>query len=152
MMTRLIQCYSVSYLRLKHDPERQVHQQLKSLNDRGELSSEIYKRLNPCHTRLPYFYRLPKIHKEQVPLRPIVRTIGSPTYALAKHLATILSPIVGQTPSHIRNSKHFVELMKDQRISDSDIMISFDVSSLFTNVPILETLDYLKQKLEEDST
>lgn len=104
------------------------------------------------NTRLPYFYGLPKIHKEQVPLRPIVSTIGSPTYALAKHLATILSPIVGQTPSHIRNSKHFVELMKDQRISDSDIMISFDVSSLFTNVPILETLDYLKEKLEEDST
>ena len=42
--------------------------------------------------------------------------------------------------------------MKDQRISDSDIMISFDVSSLFTNVPIIETLDYLKEKLEEDST
>ena len=42
--------------------------------------------------------------------------------------------------------------MKDQRISDSDIMISFNVSSLFTNVLILETLDYLKEKLEEDTT
>ena len=51
------------------------------------------------NTRLPYFYGLPKIHKEQVPLHPIVSTIGSPTYTLAKHLATILLPIVGQTPS-----------------------------------------------------
>ena len=40
----------------------------------------------------PKFYGLPKIHKPDTPLRPIVSSCGSVTYGVAKELAKILKP------------------------------------------------------------
>ena len=34
------------------------------------------------------------------------------------------------------NSAHFVSTVSDETILDNEIMVSFDVESLFTNVPI----------------
>ena len=76
-----------TYSRLKRDPTRKiegcVQQNLKSLIDRGELCPDVYQKLNPSHTHLPYLYGLPKIHNSDVLLRPIVSMVSSPTYALA---------------------------------------------------------------------
>lgn len=43
---------------------------------------------------MPRFYGLPKIHKINVPLRPIVSFINSPTYNLSKFLAHIINNLV----------------------------------------------------------
>ncbi|CAI5693976.1 unnamed protein product [Oreochromis niloticus] len=67
-----------------------------------------YHRLYPGDA-IPCIYGLPKIHKEGVPLRPIVSSINSATYNIAKHLATILAPLVGNTPHHIKNSTDKVQ-------------------------------------------
>ncbi len=91
-------------------------------------------------------YGLPKIHKPDVPLRPIVSTIGSATYSLAKHLSKIISPLVGQTTSYVKNSAHFSELINQQQVRNNELM----VSSLFTNVPVEEALDIVKDRLEAD--
>ena len=98
------------------------------------------------------FYGLPKLHKPNIPLRPIVSSIGSPTYNLSKELARILSPLRGKTTSYIKNSSHFVEMIKDRTISESDLMVSFDVKSLFTRVPIKECLEIAEEKLNSDDT
>ena len=47
-------------------------------------------------------YGLPKIHKKETPLRPIVSSIGSVSYQTSKELARILSPLVGR--SHIMST------------------------------------------------
>lgn len=83
-------------------------------------------------------------------MRPIVTNINSPTYALAKKLAQIISPLTGNTETYIQNSTHFIQKIKQMNIEDSDKMISFDVESLFTKVPIKETLKILLTKLEND--
>ena len=79
---------------------------------------------------MPHIYDLPKIHKEGIPLRPIVNTIGSPTYDLAKHIAKTLKPLVGKSFSFIKDSSQFVERMKDWKVNDNDLLTSFDVVSL----------------------
>ena len=93
-----------------------------------------------------------KIHKEAVPLRPIVSTISSPTYALAKELSRILSPLTGSTSSYIKNSNHFVEKIRNIKLDEKDLLVSFDVQSLFTKVPIDEALSRLAIQLENDDT
>ena len=44
----------------------------------------------PSEPTVPAFYGLPKIHKpDPIPVRPIVSSIGSVTYKLAKHAAIV---------------------------------------------------------------
>ena len=98
----------------------------------------------------PRLYGLPKLHKENVPLRPIVSAIGSPTYKIAKHLSKLLQPFIGQTETFIKDSTHFIEKLKDIKLTPEDRLISFDVVSLFTKVPVEETLQYIKEIFPED--
>jgi len=58
-----------------------------------------------------------------------VCTTGSPTYALAKELARILSPRTGGTSSFMKMklSAHFVEGISMLKIDSNDRFVSFDV-------------------------
>ena len=68
-----------TYGKLKGDPtatqDNRLSRKLKGLEKNGEITSALYNKLRP-----PRIYSLPKIHKPDVPLRPIVSCIGSPTY------------------------------------------------------------------------
>ena len=83
-----------TYKELKRDPtaniERKICSKLSGFKKAGILSQTLHNCLRPSATVCPKCYGLPKIHKPNVPLRPIVASIGSPTYALAKYLAEIL--------------------------------------------------------------
>ena len=107
--------------------------------------------LKPSASNPPRLYDLPKIYKPQVPLRPIVSCIGSPTYPLAKHVAFLLSPLTGKTSTFVQNSQHFVELMNDLKLGPAEAMVSFDIKSLFTNVPVDENHFVIHQLLSDDS-
>ncbi|GJQ76269.1 hypothetical protein Trydic_g2000 [Trypoxylus dichotomus] len=47
----------------------------------------------------------------------------------------------------MRNSEHFIEILQQQEITKEDLLVSFDVKSLFTYVPVEETLEIIKQQL-----
>ena len=143
-----------TYRKLKNDPtastERKVTKHLLELRKNDSLSINLYRRLHPSASTCPKFYGLPKIHKPNVPLRPIVASRGSATYNLAQHLKEILKPLVGNTQHHVLNSSSFIQEIKDLRLDPNDVLISFDVVSLFTNVPVDETCNIIKQKLLDD--
>ena len=94
----------------------------------------------------PKFYGLPKIHKPDVPLRPIVGSQCSPTYNLAKYLAEILKPLVGKSEHHVVNSKEFITKIEQTKLDEDEILVSFDVVSLFTNVSIDEACNICYSK------
>ena len=75
-------------------------------------------------------------HKPSVPLRPIASFVDSPSYQLSKHIVYLLSPLVGKTTSHVNNSIQFASFISEQTLVDSQMLVSFDVVSLFTNVPV----------------
>ena len=95
------------------------------------------------------------MHKEDTPLRPIVSSIGSATsatYETAKELSRILRPLVGRSTHHVRNNQDFIQSIQDITIEEEDCMMSFDVKSLFTSIPIQPSLNIIKKLLEEDTT
>jgi hypothetical protein len=95
-----------------------------------------------CPSKQSHLYGFSKIHKPGIPLRPIVSSIGSPCYALAGFLHKISSPLVGQSQS-VKNSGHFTELLKPIKLHLFDTLVSFDVVSMFTNVPVDEAFQVI---------
>ena len=152
-LTDMIGCDT--YKKLKKDPTRakesNVTRELKNLERTGELNTLLYNKLRPCGSKPPLIYGLPKVHKEGVPLRPIVSCTSSPTYQLSKYVSQVISPLAGSSTSHVKNSAHFVEEIKSFTLSQDDIQVSFDVKSLFTNVPIKEAVDVIFDKMTKDA-
>ena len=100
----------------------------------------------------PKFYGLPKIHKLDTPLRPVVSSCGSVTYGVAKELTKILKPLVGKSPHYINSTHDFVEQVKHINLAPGECLSSYDVSTLFTSVPVDPALKVIKDLLEKDPT
>ena len=54
---------------------------------------------------------------------------------LSKHITSLISPLAGQT-TFVMNSQCFVEYMQQTQLRPTEVMVSFDIKSLFTNVPV----------------
>ncbi|XP_071052952.1 uncharacterized protein [Onthophagus taurus] len=136
-----------TYRRIKKDPTDKIVRKMKDLIKSTGITAEQQRGLFVQAPVPPRIYGLPKIHKPDVSLRPIVSAIYSPTYKLPKYLAKILSPFTGNTESYVRDSTHFVESVKRIKLDAEDMLVSFDVESLFTRVPVKDAVDGLRQKL-----
>jgi len=124
---------------------------LSKLKDQGKLNSELYSHLYPTSEKIPKLYCLPKIHKHDVPFRPIVDCTGSTGYNTSRYLADILGPLVGQTDSFVKNAQHIASDLISLELEEDDILVSHDVVSLFTNTPVKESLDIISTRLEQVS-
>ena len=125
---------------------------LRVIKTKTGLGSYSYKAMYPTGCVPPKFYGLPKIHKPDTPLRPIVSSCGSVTYGVAKELAKILKPLVGKSPHHINSTQDFVEQAKHFKLEAGECLSSYDVSALFTSVPIDPALKVIKDLLVKDNT
>ena len=84
-----------------------------------------------------YLYGVVKTHKVGNPLRPIILQCPTPTYLLAKYINSVISPYCPSSYS-LKSSLDFVDLMHSCR--NDGICAALDVESLFTNVPVQETI------------
>ncbi|XP_072037413.1 uncharacterized protein [Amphiura filiformis] len=129
-----------TYTPLKRDPtgpcKSKVTAKLKELHEDGAIDVKLKLQLNPTAETIPTFYGLPKVHKANVPLRPIVSSIGAVTYDIAKFLAKILGPLVGKSEHHILNSKDFADKISDLSLEPDETITSFDVTALFTTMAV----------------
>ncbi|XP_046406345.1 uncharacterized protein LOC124171246 [Ischnura elegans] len=64
-----------AYQQLKSNPTTRIERQVKELIKRSSIPQETQRNLIPRAAKPPRLYGLPKIHKEGVPLRPIVSQI-----------------------------------------------------------------------------
>ena len=89
-------------------------------------------------------YGTPKMHKfsssDSFPkLCLIVSSIGIFNYNLALFLSDLLSPLVVSDYS-CKDAFSFVSQIKNANLSKK-FLVSYDVTSLFTNIPLQETID-----------
>ena len=142
-----------TYEKLNKDPSKTIAAEFyKNVRKIGgnKRCNEILEKLKCINPTLPYFYGLPKTHKDGIPLRPIVSNKSSFMYKISKWLANLLSPFLGTfSPSHIKHSEDFICKFNNSNIPTQNIkLLSLDVESLFTKVPINDVLTFLSNKLQ----
>ena len=137
---------------LRHilDMEEAIKSCMDDLLDNNYLSEEDYKLMKPTGSRPGIMYGLCKVHKDltngQVlpPFRPILSAIRTCTYSLAKFFVPILKEYTINEYT-IKDSFTFAEEVTEQ---DAELfMVSFDVESLFTNIPLDETINICVNRL-----
>ena len=87
------------------------------------------------------------MHKPGIPIRPIVSYNGSPMYNLNKYIANIFKGYVKDENNNTNNSTTFPNYIKNVPIKNHEIMVSFYVTSLYTNIPINDTPNIIKDNL-----
>ena len=120
---------------------------LLDLKKAGIINEDLYRMLYSSDGLSSRFYGLPKIHKTGNPLRPIVSFINSLTY-VSSYLAKILSPVVGNPVNTVKNSLEFADFLRGKTLDAEDELVSFDVVSLFTKIPIDLAIEVAKKDSE----
>jgi hypothetical protein len=140
------------YQPLARDPTAKTERKIQSLLSKYKTSFpfELKRKLTPYYSKPPHLYGLLKIHNPEIPLRPIVNSIGSPCYALAGFLSKILILLADETESFVKNSQHFIQLLKSVDLQSQDTLVSFGIVSLFTNVTVDEALEVVKNKINNE--
>ena len=131
-------------------PPKHYHPLLRKEKDletlvRRILPTEIADSVRQSGSRLAHLYGLPKTHKVKLAMRPILSATQTYNYALAKWPDVKLKPLAINHYT-ITDTFEFVNEVNALTLNDGDVLVSFDVSSLFTNVPLDETIHILADK------
>ena len=94
----------------------------------------------------------PKFTKQAPPLDLLYQVGAKSLYGVAKVLAKILRPLVGKSPHHIQSNKDFVNKISKVTLLPGECLCSYDISGLFTSVPIDPALRIIKELLEQDTS
>lgn len=141
-----------TYKLTRTDPTKKLQKTnndiVNDLYKTGHIDVSLKRQLYSTSAITPRLYGLPKIHKETMPLRPISSSTNVPCYNLAKHIGTILQTIINRD-LNIKNSIQLIEKLKNTFIDDTEIMVSFDVVSLFTNIPTHLAIKTIMGKWDE---
>ena len=136
------------FQKLSHDPtkttERKVQNASRKIKSR--LSINEYKGIYPTGSSPGKLYGTAKIHKlsdrdgiKKLSIHPVIYNLNTATYHIAKYLAKLLSPL-STSEYTVSSSKEFMTTIKSVQVSSGYHMVSFDVKSLFTNVPLEYTI------------
>lgn len=118
--------------------------------------------------KIPKAYFLPKIHKlEQnklklcqnneiskekilVPGRPIIAQCSGPLENIGKFLDYFLLPIVRKQETYLSDTTDFIRKIESIRLENNPILISYDITSLYTNLKFPEIMNSVEKALNSN--
>ncbi|CAF1444202.1 unnamed protein product [Adineta steineri] len=135
---------STKFKCLSYDPtierERRLRNLLYRLIKQCLINEQFWNTAKPTGSKPGRLYGLPKIHKDDIPLRPVLSSIGTYNYGLARALKVMISSML-QNEAVIKDTFQFADDLKSISKGFSRYkMVSFDITSLYTNIPIDETI------------
>ena len=131
-----------------------IYNYIQTIHKRGEINEAEMKEISPKSMQVERAHGLPKIHKKYTDLpsfRPIIDTTNTPHYGVGKFLTCLLNPLT-QNVYSIKDSFEAVDRIcsiPTELFNEGYHYFSFDVTSLFTNVPLNKTnifyTEYIKK-------
>ena len=117
------------------------------------LPEHIAKALMVDNPKTARFYLLPKIHKINNPGRPITNAINSPTSSIAEFVDYQLEPMVHNLKSYIEDTTDFLTKLETiKKVPEGAILVTMDVTSLYTNIPHNEGINAATLACEENDS
>lgn len=130
--------------------KNEADQYINTLHSTGFLSSKQAKYLTKFKPRCPIFYGLPKIHKTDIPLRPICSQIDGPTSKINELVDKYLFIAEKNIPFLLQDTTAYLLLLdKYKKVSPGTLLVTMDVTSLYTNIPHIEGTDWVCDFYEE---
>ena len=71
-------------------------------------------------------------------------------YGVTEKLVRILNPLVGKSILHMNITQDFTKHIKNITLRTEECITSYDVTTLFTSVPVGSAIDLIKQRSEQD--
>ena len=145
------------YTELDHDPtadyNKLIQTDLEKLRILGFIDQKTLKVLSTKDPRTPTFYILPKIHKTHIPGRPILSANGCPTEKISGFVDSHIRQYVPSTPSYIKDTTHFLQILETipQPLPPNTLLVTLDVSSLYTNIPHVEAYQAVAAAIRDDT-
>jgi len=140
------------YIPINKDPttslEKKVNDFIKNWYKKNYISKKVMLQLRVSDSLLPKAYGLPKVHKTNAPLRIIVSSTNTTLHSFAKFLNKILTDNIPLTEFHVKNSFELCNFLSNKSIPADIKLVSFDVTSLFTNVPLDLAINSIEKRWE----
>ena len=134
--------------------EDTVHNDLRCFQDflyRNFKKHKHYDEMRPVNNQPGRFFATAKTHKfdslddvtlENLKLRPIIDQTGTHIYPASKVISKYLEPLT-KNQYVINNTLDFPELVKNKPLQEDEEDVSYDVESLFTSIPVQETIEII---------
>lgn len=131
----------LKFKQIPSDPSDTIKKEVNLLITKANKNSFNFPKIIGHHEP-GYIYGNPKTHKnkDNPPLRPIISQIGTVTYDLAKKLNNLITPYMPKKYM-IESTHEFVQIAKT--VTAPKLLASLDVESLFTNVPVDDTIQII---------
>jgi hypothetical protein len=136
-----------------------INKILNDLRFKGIISLNQHRYLTARETDSDrYFYMLPKIHKaadkwprpDMPEGRPIVGDCGTESRRVSDYIDHFLQPLANKHASYLKDSYDFVDKIRDKIINKNYLLVTGDVTALYTNMNITRSLKCVKDIFENN--
>lgn len=138
---------------------QEINEILDKLVEDFVLSDKQYKYLlAKTQDSDRYFYLLPKVHKpvtkwpnpEMPSGRPIVGDCGTESRRVSDLLDHYIKPLANKHKSYVKDTYDFIKKVRNQKIGRDCLLVTGDITSLYTNMNINRTIAVLKMALKSN--
>ena len=137
---------------LTPDHVKEVNDFIDQMHQDGEIDISVYNYLVSNECRTANLYLLPKIHKGVIPPpgRPIMSANGCPTEKISEFVDHFLKESSTKHKSYVKDTTHFLQKLQELGpLPPNSILATFDVTSLYTNIPNIEGIRAVKHALNQ---
>ena len=115
--------------------EDKLNNVLRSYKKDGRITVNFYNSCFASGTNLGVLFGLPKVHKTNCPMRPILSACSMHNFSLGQSLVPLISHL-SCTEHTLKNSGEFANFISSINNAYSLYKCSLDVESLYTNIPL----------------
>ncbi|XP_078541431.1 uncharacterized protein LOC144826808 [Lissotriton helveticus] len=129
-------CYRRISLQEAMQTRNAIYLKLSAWRSKGLISMDEYKFLKKDYPVMPVIYFIPKVHKNlvQPPGRPIISACNSLLENMSRYIDFFLQDFVRGLPSFILDTSDFLRKLQDFVWSPNYVLVSMDVTSLYTSI------------------